>query len=289
MLMTEPIHTPPHLRPPRRVRLEPLEWYVGKLERGEPFASLLYGDGEFRVLFGEQEGHEFTNYRERVNRRLREELLDSFRDSQTDRLLRGYRGEIIRGTDPHLIDWTYYEGRDVDAMKAVGTRVDSVTEPYGVIDWVDGVVWDRSVREGQLNPFFRVLRHKDVMVIGHHKLCRALSRVEEFSGWKYVPIPPLDAWSSTDVIEEEVMNWTPPRSVPQTAYLVCAGLGAIPLIMRLAERRTEATFLDLGSVLDVFAGLGAERGWRDELYRDKDRWRRVLQANVGSDKVELPK
>ena len=260
------------MTPPNRpiVCREPLAYYIEKLERGDPFASLLYGDGEFHVMTGNIADREFTNYRERVNPRLRTELLASLLDEN-----RTYQGEILRGTDPNLVNWEEYQGRDVDAMRSIGDPIRELTAPYHV-QWVDGVVWDRAVREGELFPLFRILRERSVLLVGHPKL----GKVEGFRDFHFLPIPPLDAWSSTDSLEKAVLDWNPPAKEEKRVYLVCAGLGAIPLILRLAEQRRRSTFLDLGSVFDVFAGLGAERGWRSEIYQDPDRLAQATRRNL---------
>ena len=62
--------------------------------------------------------------------------------------------------------------------------------------------------------------------------------------------------------------------------VVCMGIGAIPLIMRLRKHYRDGTYLDLGSTFDVFARLGAERGWRKELYADEAKWKAVVDKNL---------
>jgi hypothetical protein len=58
------------------------------------------------------------------------------------------------------------------------------------------------------------------------------------------------------------------------------GLGAIPLALRIRKRCPNATVLDLGSTFDVFVGLGAERGWRRELYEDRAKWDDCIRKNL---------
>ena len=70
------------------VKRLPLSWYVEKLERGKPFVSLLYGDGEWLVALRERTGATMQNG-EVVTRQLEDEMLAS---------LEALDPAIIRGT-----------------------------------------------------------------------------------------------------------------------------------------------------------------------------------------------
>lgn len=240
----------------------PLSWYTDLIQRREPFTFLTYGDGEFLVMAGDRTGERFTHYRERVTDRLVGELRASLDAEGAD---------IIRGTDPHLLEpWTY-QGQDRDAIESVAARVKNVLGGRQLA-WVDGVVWDTASRTpGGLAPLFQSLRGRSVCLVGNDKL-RPLA--EDLQLHQFASVPDTDAASVTDLTEFFV------RNLPGGVYLLCCGLSAIPLALRLRQRVPDGTFIDLGSALDMMVGLGAERGWRSDLYADPKAWREAVARNL---------
>ena len=248
---------------------KPLEWYIAKLQQGEPFTSLLYGDGEFQAMSGAKTGQAFTNYREVVSQQLVDELRASLDDPDPT---------IVRGTDLNLIDWRRYGGRDVAQVREVSERAQAVIGDRR-IDWVDGTVWDVTVREGALGPLLKEMNahHRSLMLIASE---RVFDGVKGFLAVRHlVPVPPTNATLYLDGLEHGAIN-SASGPKPTSLVAVCMGLGAIPLIMRLRRRYPQATFLDLGSTFDVFAKIGAERGWRRELYADEAAWRALVAKNL---------
>ncbi|HYE70423.1 MAG TPA: hypothetical protein VD932_02745 [Aquabacterium sp.] len=240
----------------------PLSWYADKIARGEPYSSLLYGDGEFHVMSRQRIGQHFTQYEELVTASLAAELCDSLRNPDAN---------IVRGTDPNMIHYADYQGRDKASIVSVGRAVRAIVDdlcPDGA-EFVDGVVWDTAAKTGNLSPFLRVLRSKAVLLVG----CQALAPFASQMGWAMVTVPDRNAAADLDRLETEVAQ-------KAEVTLVCMGLGAIPLIMRLRRRHMEGTYLDLGSTFDLFVGIGAERGWRHELYADPAEHRRIIEANL---------
>ena len=252
------------------VHNHPLDWYLVKLYNKEAFASLLYGDGEFLVMTGELGGSVMQNG-EVVDDRLRAELLASLDEPDQS---------LVRGTDPNLINYSEYEGRDFRTLWELGKRIEHLIHARpSARTWVDGVVWERAVRAGEFGPAFRAFRHRDVILVGNPALgscdvLRAALRPRAF-----VPVPDKNACGSMDNVERHVASVE--NRGRGTAYLICVGLSAIPLILRLRKLFPVSTFLDLGSTFDVFAGLGRERGWRSELYKKPKEWGALVAANTG--------
>lgn len=245
----------------------PLSWYIENLLCGEPFASLLYGDGEFMAASGKRCGESLA-YGEVVTAKMERELQESLDDVQDL--------SIVRGTDESIIDPESYAGRDIEAVRSMHRRaVEAVGDR--AIPWVDGTIWDTEVREGRLGPLLRILHgwyatlRPRTVVVGNEKLAKA----KFLHPAEFVPIPDRNAYARIDEIERRCRIWPLPEIV-----VVCAGLTAIPLIMRLRKSMPGCTFLDLGSVLDVFVGLGESRGWRRELYADPKRWKEVVRKNL---------
>jgi hypothetical protein len=245
----------------REVTRHPLSWYVAKLERGEPFTSLLYGDGELCVAAGLYQGQLYTGYHERVTPRLALALRDALALNAPD---------VVYGTDPHLINYETYAGQDAIDFRQLGASVRPIIEAHPV-PWVDGVVWEDAVRAGEAAPLLSFLARSDALLIGHPSLRRA----GFFDPDKFVEIPARNAFGSHEATLAKAL-----ASGRHDVYVVCAGLGAVPLCMALRERWPDATFLDLGSTFDVFAGLGATRGWRAELYADPARLADLRRRNL---------
>lgn len=245
----------------------PLEWYVNKLLRREPFSLLTYGDGEWLVMLGEQTGQHFTQYQELVTPSLRNELLASLDDSDPS---------VIRGTDLNIINWRDYKGNDASSFCPIGQKVEWLLKGRSM-EFADGVVWDTAAKTGNLAPFLRALRGKEVVLVGNPML-KGFEGCQFADLYGFVPIPKFNTASMLNVLEAECVAVRQGRT---PIYLVCVGLGAIPLVMRLRRQMPEATFLDLGSTFDMFVGLGSERGWRQELYQNQEAWDALIKKNLG--------
>lgn len=260
-----------------------LDWYVARLEAGTPTVSLLYGDGEFTAASRDKVGAVLQNG-ELVTQSLCTELRKS--------LFPRHDGpDVVRASDPFVLDWTTYGGRDVAFVREASDRAQGVlreVRPEGQgckivggwrevsppISWADGRVWDEAVRDGRLGPLIRWVRARRVCVVA----CGALlgpSPLWDGAQVSCVPVPPTDAARHLDETEALVR-----RCGRQDAWLLCCGLSAIPLAMRIRRAFDGATVLDLGSTFDVFFGLGAERGWRSELYADPAALAECVRRNL---------
>ncbi len=250
-------------------RRHPIDWYTNKLDRGEPFTSLLYGDGELMCAARMRTGDTLQNG-EVVTKELEDEIITSLDDPPEG---------LVRGTDLSLIKYDSYKGQDKESVVALGKAFAPIFEKHpNSQDWVDGVVWEDTVRAGGFGPVFRSLQHRDVVMIGNPALWGNQYLQPIISPRAFISIPTSNACAFLTKITENVLEVT---SGSNTVYLVCCGLGAIPLIRRLRGQLPKTcTFLDLGSTFDVFAGLGAERGWRQELYANKKALDELITANL---------
>lgn len=243
-----------------QTRSEPLSWYIDKLRRGEPFSALSFGDGELLVASRKKTG-QLMQHEERITPRMEEEILAALDVLDED---------VLHGTDLHLILPETYQGRDVDLLMGMARMYEHVIKSKPVV-WYDATIWDTACRLGELAPLLRVLRQLDVVIIGHPLVCE----LKFLRPVHTVLIPPSNAYSQIDEIEKRAREWGKPA-----VFLVCAGLSAIPVIMRLRQFSPGATFLDLGSTLDVFVGLGGNRGWRRGLYENPDQLEEVVKKNL---------
>lgn len=251
------------------VARQPLGWYVEKLQRREPLVSLLYGDGEFLAAIGSREGQLLTEYLERVTPSLIKEMRASFMVDDPN---------IIRGTDVSLLNPHHYQGADKMHLTTMCEGIPTLWRSAPHVTWVDGTVWEDAVRRGQLGLLLRVLHGCDVALVSNPALHDAVFLHPRAT----VVVPFTDAWRDVDRMEGEALSRSHGlgHQGRQLVFILCCGLGAIPLAMRLRRHRPDAAILDLGSTFDVFVGKGEARGWRDEVYADPVKWQALIKANL---------
>lgn len=178
--------------------------------------------------------------------------------------------DILRGSDFSLLDWRTYQGRDVDMVRQVSERAQAVIGNRN-LTFYDGTVWDEAVRTGNLGPFLKTILdvRRDLCLLGP----RDLVHKARWLTWStaYI-VPNSNAYSELGQMEVSLGK--------HDVYVYCMGLGATALIMRMRKHYPDSTHIDLGSVLDVFVGLGADRGWRRELYADPVELKRIIDKNL---------
>jgi len=244
-----------------------LQWYVDKIVRGEPFSSLIYGDGEFYVGMGSHTGRKMQ-YGEIVTKQLEDETRES---------LTYKHEEILRGTDPILLNYHGYQGRDKVSLHALGQKIVSFLNGFPPIQWVDAVIWENAVRNGQLGPLLAVLQGNCVLV-SNTQLINGMKPILGITDT--VAVPGNNAFLEIDNIENLLADIL--RKGPRVCA-ICMGLGTIPLIIRMLKRSesTGSTFLDLGSNLDVFIKGSSGRGWRNELYSGPvEKYESLIASNL---------
>lgn len=235
----------------------PVSWYVDKLERKEPFTSLLWGDGEFQVATRRKTGKYMQNG-ELVTTQLEDEVRSALVEAPN----------VYHGTDPSIAQpWTY-GGRDISSVEEMHRCMLAVA--VHVKEWYDGTVWDTAAQQGELGPLIKVLSGRETMLVAN----KAMQTAIPFRTLGGAVVPDRDAASSLDRIAAGM-------TVAEGAVVVvCCGVSAIPLILRLRRQQPRATYLDLGSTFDVFAKIGAERGWRSELYSDQDKYNALITKHM---------
>lgn len=242
----------------------PLSWYVGMLEARQPFVSLLYGDGEWLAALRERTGSEMQNG-EIITKQLEDAMLDSLKTDDPS---------IIYGSDPFLIDYETYEGGDKATIHEIGRKVRVLLDSLQPKKWVDGVVWEQSVRNGQLGPLIKVLRNRQPALVG----CPLLSGIGFLNRQSFQLVPAKNCAAVWQDIADQLIDRE--YTTPDPVIILCVGLSAIPMAMRLHEAMPQATILDLGSTFDVFVKLGAQRGWREEMYNNVEAWKTCVSKNL---------
>src|SRR3990167_5288000 len=132
-------------------RREPIEWYADKIDRGELFINLVYGDGEFQVAMGNPVGSRFTHYNEYITSQISGEMAHSL----------DITGEhIIKATDSSLINYMDYHGGDKESIRSAGRKIGAFLAGRK-ITWYDGTEWDWASRSGNLGPLLKALKKRN--------------------------------------------------------------------------------------------------------------------------------
>lgn len=222
------------------VHNHPLDWYVEKLKNREYFSQGMYGDGEWLAVFHDRiggENAEGTVYTK--------ELCDALAHSL------------------HYVSPTFYfstpEGLRDARLSGIGeARIDKWLKKEGLeIEFVEKDCWNTWTRLSQLQPFINQLRQMNVCIISN----KALRGLTFLNYDHFIEIGYPNCFSEIDRVVEAALEYG-----KSGVYLISAGLPAAIIAQRLHERIPESWFLDLGSIWDAFVGIGAQRGWRAELY-----------------------
>src|SRR3990167_1606830 len=76
-----------------------------------------------------------------------------------------------------------------------------------------------------------------------------------------------------------------------SVYLISCGLSAALLVQKLHGKIPDSWFIDCGSIWDIYCGIGAQRGSRNELYSNKEKLKEFLYKTLNKfiSEVEVEK
>ena len=138
----------------------------------------------------------------------------------------------------------------------------------------DMVTDDLAAAPGGLKPFIQQLREMNVVIIGNQHL----KGLHFLNPKKIITIPDNDFHLHEDkmnkVIEECISYGKP------SVYLFSTGISAAIMIGRLHGKISESWFIDVGSMWDAFVGIGGQREWRADLYKDTSKWLEWINLNL---------
>lgn len=112
----------------------------------------------------------------------------------------------------------------------------------------DGLLWKQAVQDGSIVELFRLLRARDVVMIGPARL-RHFGAFAALPRFRYVEIKAWSALLNRERIASELRAAHQADAHP--VYLIQAGPLSAWLVLTLADELANATFLDLGIVLDL--------------------------------------
>ncbi len=226
------------------VRSEPIDFYTAKLGH-EPFALGMIGDGELIAARYERVGGHNA-----VEETYTQALCDDMA-MVLNNPIPGYH----YATDPNFA--TNPDGKWID-------------QNLNIPEWFDGVVFDRAAREGQLGGFIKRLRKLHVVVVGGPHLKQLCPLV---GSQHFIETPAIDSHAKLDEIMGGFLLDT-------RVYLLMIGLAGPVVAYKGRQNHPYSTFIDIGSVMDVFVGAGANRGWRNEMYADPVKYSECLVKNL---------
>lgn len=233
-----------------KIRNEPLDWYIEKLQKGEHFAVTSMGDGEWIAVFKDRVGSE--NAEGTVYTK---ELCDDLASTLA------YQADNFFHSTPGDLEYTGLTG-----------RIDKYLQEHDLdIEFLDKNVWDKAVRAGELGPFIGEIRRHATCVVSNE----AMQGLYFLNARAFVEVGYPNAYENlVDAVNEAA-------SVDCAVYIVAMGLAG-PVFVRELHKRigNRATIIEIGSCFDIFCGMGGQRGWRSECYIDPRKVLEVRRKNL---------
>lgn len=226
-----------------------LDYFVKKIERGEPFSVSRFGDGEWLCILGTQgrncDGHEyFPALRDELRRIL---------ESKPEYFL-GIQKGVMRNPG------------EIQVIKFLSER-------NLEFNWFDADIFQRANWEGEFNLFINVVRKRKALFVGPPHLEKAVSGI--FPGAAFLEIPPLNCFLAADQIEAAARQVIERQG--SEIVLFSAGMTANILVDRLyRDWGQRLTLLDIGSVWDIYGGKKSREHFWAEIFD----WPEIIARNL---------
>ena len=226
-----------------------LAYYVGRIERKEPYTFVRMGDGEWSAILSDRartsSGSQALRIR-RLRKMMRASIIQAHRDAN-------YIVAMRPGSQrPGIENWLNHN------------------KPLW-LKWRDCRVFYKASRHGHLYPFIKALRETDlpIVVVGPERLKALNGRV--FPIAEFIKIPNKDCFVLIDQIMLKVLSLARPAIV-----MFSAGPAAKVMCWQLHSRIGGQSFLlDLGSLWDPYVGKHTRRYHKQML---REPWR--IKANL---------
>lgn len=122
--------------------------------------------------------------------------------------------------------------------------------------WVNGDVFHYASIDGRLNPLFRALEGKDIVLVGPS----FLRRVQGLKWKRSIPVPRRNCFKSKDTIKQSLLECE-----VEGVYIFCCCYLANILIYEM--NKPNSIMIDLGSLLDIYAGKPS-RGYQKKISKE---------------------
>jgi hypothetical protein len=193
---------------------------ISKVDLGEQFSLSRWGDGEWYALLGRYPtGANCDNHK--------------YFPSLGKALV------SVLASSPE-----YYLGIQPLAKAKVPEDIQRFTTAYN-LKWIDSSLLHRASIRGEMELLFNVLRDVSVLIVGP----KHLENLSAFT-FDHIVIPDLDCWLHFDAIARQIHTYL--NSSGPLVILYCASMMSNVLIDEFAG---QATQIDMGSVLDPYAGV----------------------------------
>jgi hypothetical protein len=182
-------------------------------------------------------------------------------------ILRKYDTNFL--ISPPVCMWQY----DYGLYGTITEGIENFRETYNIRQtWYDrDLLTDAAAKKGELFPLISWLQNKSLVIIGNE----ALENLDFLSPQKFIPVPSPNCHLDPQAIKKAI-NQAIEEPHPDI-FLVSAGISSCLLIDELYDLCPTSSFIDCGSIWDAFVGIGGQRGWRGELYKNPqalETWKR---------------
>lgn len=219
-----------------------IDEYVRLLERREHFAQAAYRDGEWKAILGYVGANvDGTDYDRELGAALAHTLL-----APVGQWCAFWPGDSQPHVHKEARAWLQTHAPDVVVLNDCAIR--------------------RANETGRARPFFAAVRERSVVLVGGDHLGRAHEAVARVIGsHTFYRVHPTSSWTEADRAASAVIDL-----VGHGADLVlfAAGMGSNLMIHRLwPSVKDRATLLDVGAILDPYAGRLSRRVYRDPAWK----------------------
>ena len=246
---------------------QPIEFYLDKMQRGNPFAQAGFSDAEWYSILRKRTG-ERTGLGQIIDAKHGELLLDVL---------------VRRKDDPKWFFAMPEALWDGSVPILEGDKVGQFLKSLGIILTIyeRDQITDDLARDAGLYPLIKQVQQMQSVVIGPVEL-----RNLDFLGTDpadFIAISSPNLHQESDGIEGAVLRAASRlKRLPQGSIcLVSAGVSAAIIIDRLYEQLPQHFYWDSGSVWDAFVGIGGQREWRANLYDDPQSLEEWKRKNLG--------
>lgn len=218
-----------------------MEFILESLRRHFPISLVRYGDGEFQCIRGDQgENCDGTVYRSDLKEALAQTL-----------------------KKPHLQRYFYSMGPKAAANVELTRWMKKWIRVHApAVRWYNSEVLLHASLRGELYPFIRELSQRDVLMVGSAHLQKLPLPA------RLIEVPSVGAWDTHEQTREAIE-----RAVNHdTVVCLSAGMLSKILVWELAGLMDQnVTFLDCGSLWDMYCGFDSRRYARKMTPDDKAR------------------
>lgn len=203
---------------------EPLEFFLDRLRGREQFAFVRYGDGEFYAMYGHAggncDGHQYFPE---------------------------MGAELIKTMTVKAPNYIF--GIQPLAVSQSNGRIENILSSNGIsdIEWINSDVFHNASISGVLFPLVEALRGCNTVLIGP----KHLAELKDFLGFKHhIVVPDKDCYTDIARMQDEIRAYGKDKT--GVVYMFSASMPTEIMISRLFFELPGNTFIDLGSLWDVF-------------------------------------